>query len=129
MTVRYANWPRRAAALLIDYGILIPLPIIAAFVSSRTAVFWLIVADVVVLVGNRWLLAGYNGRTFGRTIMWIKLATEKGGKPVGVVSAFYRDVCHVLDSISLGIGWLRPLWNKKNQTIADSIVGSVVLRD
>lgn len=127
--MRYATWQRRAAALLIDYGILIPLPAIAVFVSSRTTAIWLIVADAVLLIGNRWLLAGYNGRTFGRTIMWIKLAGAQGGRPIGVVSAFWRDICHVLDSVVLGLGWLRPLWNKKHQTIADSIVSSVVLRD
>lgn len=126
--MRYATWQRRAAAFLIDYGILVPLPLIAMLVSGK-AEFWLIVADVVLLIGNRWLLAGWNGRTVGRTIMFIRLGTVKGGHPVGFVTALYRDVCHALDSITLGFGWLRPLWNKKHQTIADSITASVVLRD
>jgi hypothetical protein len=125
--MRYATWPRRAASILIDYGILIPLPIIAWFMSSWRAIAILYAVDVLLLVGNRWVLAGYNGRTLGRTTMRIKLVGAKSHKPIGFVAALTRDLCHTVDSIVLGLGWIRPLWRRTHQTIADSIVGSVVV--
>jgi uncharacterized RDD family membrane protein YckC len=125
--MRYASWPRRAAAILIDYGILIPLPVVAVFMSSVRVIVILYAVDVLLLLGNRWALAGYNGRTFGRTVMRIKLVGAKSRKPIGFVAAFTRDACHAIDSLALGLGWIRPLWRHTHQTIADSIVGSVVV--
>ena len=37
-----------------------------------------------------------------------------------------RVVAHLVDAILL-IGYLRPLWNAKRQTFADSIVGTIVI--
>lgn len=125
--MRYASWPRRAASILIDYTILIPLPVIAQFMSSGRVIAILYAADLLLLVCNRWLLAGYNGRTLGRTVMRIKLIGAKTHKPIGFVSALVRDICHAIDSIVLGLGWIRPLWRHTHQTIADSIVASLVV--
>lgn len=126
--MRYASWPHRAAAILIDYAIVIPLPLIAVLVSSWWVVTILYAVDLLLLwVGNRWLLAGYNGRTLGRTIMRIKMVGAKSHKPIGFRAAALRDVCHLIDSIVLGIGWIRPLWRSTHQTIADSMVRSIVV--
>lgn len=129
MTIRYATWPRRAAAYLIDYALLVPLALIVTFVGNNKVQLWCAIADVLMLVGNRWLLAGYNGRTIGRTVMRIKMVGASSGKPIGLVAACYRDVLHVLDTLSLCIGWIRPLWQRKHQTIADSIVKAAVLAE
>jgi hypothetical protein len=42
--------------------------------------------------------------------------------------AFGREIAHVLDG-AVYIGYLWPLWDRLNQTFADKIVGSVVVRD
>ena len=126
--MRYASWLRRAASYLIDYAILVPLPVIANFVSSGQVIAILYGVDLLILVGNRWLLAGYNGRTIGRTAMRIRLVGEKSPhKPIGFVAAFLRDVYHILDTLVLMLGWIRPLWRKTRQTIADSLVQSIVV--
>ncbi len=126
--MRYATWPRRAASYLIDYAILVPLPVIANFMSSGRVIAILYGVDLLILVGNRWLLAGYNGRTLGRTTMRIRLVAEKSPhKPIGFVAAFIRDVYHVLDTLALMLGWIRPLWRKTHQTIADSLARSIVV--
>jgi RDD family len=125
--MRYASWPRRAASILIDYGILIPLPLIALLMSSGRVIAILYAVDVLLLLGNRWALAGYNGRTLGRTVMRIKLVGAKSHQPIGFVAAFTRDLCHTIDSIALGLGWIRPLWRRTHQTIADSMMKSIVV--
>ena len=126
--MRYASWPRRAAAILIDYAILVPLPVIANFMSSGRVIAILSAVELLLLVGNRWLLAGFNGRTLGRTTMRIRLVAEKSPhKPIGFVAAFLRDVYHLLDTLALMLGWVRPLWRKTRQTIADSLVQSIVV--
>jgi uncharacterized RDD family membrane protein YckC len=126
--MRYASWPRRAASYLIDYAILVPLPVIANFMSSGRVIAILWAVNLLILVCNRWLLAGYNGRTLGRTAMRIRLVAERSPhKPIGFVAAFLRDVYHVLDSLALMLGWIRPLWRKTRQTIADSLVQSIVV--
>lgn len=129
MTVRYATWPKRAAAYLIDYAILVPLALVVAFAGSTRVQLWCAVADMVLLIANRWLLAGYNGRTIGRTAMRIRMVGSSTHEPIGVIAAFYRDVLHVLDTLSLCVGWIRPLWQRQHQTIADSITKAAVVAE
>lgn len=126
--MRYASWPRRAASYLIDLVILLPLPLVALFVNSWLTIAILYAVNFLLLLGNRWVLAGYNGRTVGRTTMRIKLVGEKSPhRPIGFSAAFMRDIYHLVDTITLMIGWIRPLWRKTHQTIADSLVQSVVV--
>jgi hypothetical protein len=42
--------------------------------------------------------------------------------------AFVRDFAHLLDVLSLGLGYLWPLWDARRQTFADKVVRSVVVR-
>ncbi len=57
------------------------------------------------------------------------LASEQTGQPIGVLMAFVRDICHFVDGVICYIGFLFPLWDAKRQTIADKIVGTVVIPD
>jgi Mce-associated membrane protein len=127
MAVRYAPWPRRAAAYLIDVAVLVPLALVAAFVSSGKVQFWCIVANIALLVLNRWVLPAWNGRTIGRAAMRIQLVGVKTHKPVHIGTAFARDIAHALDTLTLFIGWIRPLWQDQHQTIADSLLDSTVI--
>jgi hypothetical protein len=60
-------------------------------------------------------------------VMNIRLVSEETGQPIGMLMAFVRDICHILDSLICYVGWLFPLWDAKRQTLADKIVKSVVV--
>ena len=57
----------------------------------------------------------------------LRLVSEETGQPIGMLMAFVRDICHIIDSIICFIGYLFPLWDSKRQTIADKIVKTVVI--
>ena len=79
-------------------------------------------------IWNLWVRRGRTGQTIGQKVMKIKTIGEDSGQPIGVGTAFLRELCHFLDGIACYIGFFAPLWDEKNQTWADKIVRSVVVR-
>ena len=41
--------------------------------------------------------------------------------------SFVRQLAHVFDSLVCYLGWLWPLWDPKNQTLADKVMSTVVV--
>ena len=74
---------------------------------------------------NRWYLGGTTGQSLGKKVLGIRLVSEETGQPIGMLMAFLRDICHIVDSIFCYVGWLFPLWDAKRQTLADKIVKTV----
>ncbi|WP_333771605.1 RDD family protein [Streptomyces sp. IBSBF 2435] len=72
---------------------------------------------------------GRTGQTPGKKIVGIRLLREYDGSALGFGRAFGRRWLHVLDSIPCGLGFLWPLWDSKNQTWADKMVHTVVIKD
>jgi uncharacterized RDD family membrane protein YckC len=139
--VVYASWPRRVGAYLIDvlafYAPWILAPVVDSVVpldaDRRTPVgdalvSLLLVAPFGILVFNRWVRGGMLGRSWGRAAVRIRLVDEFTGKPIGIGRALLRDVAHLLDTVLLYLGWLRPLWHRKRQTFADTAARSVVIK-
>ncbi len=124
----YVRWVRRAGSYLIDYAILVPLAILGAMSPTPVAVACTFV-NLALLAANRWVLAGRTGQSLGRRIVGTRLVDEGTGEPIGAVRAFARDICHLLDWLLIGIGWLRPLWQRRRQTFADSIAMTAVIPD
>lgn len=135
----YARWHSRAAALLIDA--LTPLAVVAAgaglgallekrfeyagaFVGCATVAL----AVAVVLVLAALVGQGRTGQTRGKRRLDIRLVRERDGHSVGAALSLVRAVLHLLDTLLLLLGWLRPLWNRKRQTIADSLARTVVVK-
>jgi uncharacterized RDD family membrane protein YckC len=125
--VTYARWLRRAGSFLIDHVILVPLPIIAALVGSAALTVVLMTANLVVFGVNRWVIAGRTGHSLGRRTLGIRMVDATDGAAVGALRACARDVCHMIDWLLIGIGWLRPLWQRQNQTFADSLMSTSVV--
>jgi uncharacterized RDD family membrane protein YckC len=73
-------------------------------------------------------LTGTTGQTPGRQVVKIKVLREADGQPLGAGAGIGRAFLHILDVISIGIGYLWPLWDKKNQTFADKAIHSVVIK-
>ncbi|MBV5246684.1 MULTISPECIES: RDD family protein [Mycolicibacterium] len=133
--VRPASWGARAGALALD--ILPALGVIATcVVLALTAPFdgwvrWLftvLAAVVFVLtVVNRLVLPAVKGWTLGRALFGIAVRRDDGGT-VGIGRLTVREVAHLLDTLSLFVGWLWPLWDRRRRTFADMVAGTRVVR-
>jgi uncharacterized RDD family membrane protein YckC len=131
----YANWGQRAGALLIDQAPFIVLYLLAVVLTVSGArglgtILYLLgaLAGLGWSVYNRWIQQGNTGQSLGKRVLGIKLVSEQTGQPVGVGTAFLRDLAHIVDGLPCYLGYLWPLWDDKSQTFADKIVSSVVVQ-
>ncbi|MCW2615548.1 MAG: hypothetical protein JWN08_2542 [Frankiales bacterium] len=118
-----ASWGRRLAGYLID-------SIIVGVVSS---VFTNVDANLGTLVNlalfiTFGVLTGIKGQTPGRQLMKISVVKEVDGTYLGAGAGVGRAFLHVLDALPLLLGFFWPIWDRKNQTFADKIIKSVVIR-
>jgi Mce-associated membrane protein len=128
-----ASWGPRATALAID--VLLPTAVIATLglvgwtAPLRGWLWWVfVVAGAVVFVAmatNRWALPAIKGWSLGRAYAGIAVRTRDGA-PVGLVRIIVRDLAHLLDTAALFIGWLWPLWDRRNRTFADLLLRTEV---
>jgi uncharacterized RDD family membrane protein YckC len=82
------------------------------------------------LVWNFGYRQGKTGSSVGKSVMKFKAVGEKTWQPLGFGMSLVRQVVHWVDRMACYIGFLWPLWDKKRQTFADMIMGTVcVLRD
>ncbi|HEX9034178.1 MAG TPA: RDD family protein [Streptosporangiaceae bacterium] len=131
---QYSAWAIRVGAYLIDVAPVIGAWIVFLIIASilrSTAVDILLylvlaVGSLAYSVYNRWILGG-QGQTIGKKQLGIMLVSEQTGQPIGTLNAFLRDICHIVDGLICYIGYLFPLWDAKRQTIADKIMGTVVI--
>lgn len=76
---------------------------------------------------NRWVRQGRTGQSWGKSIVGTRLVGLSSGLPIGAGMAFVRDLAHNLDSGSMYIGYLWPLWDAQRQTFADKLCTTVVV--
>ena len=127
--VRYASWPARAAALLIDVVpavAVIATMALLAFTTARGEWLWWVFTGVaaaafLAMVVNRWVLPPMTGWSIGRAVCGIRVTTA-AGQPAGSLHLLGRDLVHLLDTAALFIGWLWPLWDARNRTFADLLL-------
>lgn len=143
-----ANWGKRVGAYLID-GIIASLPVLIAAVYSmatantvgydmdgRAVTEPTVAGGLALLVGyawmlgvqiwNRWVQQGRTGQSIGKKALGIRLVSVQTMAPIGPGMAFVRDLCHFVDGIFY-VGYLRPLWDAKKQTFADTILSTLVV--
>jgi uncharacterized RDD family membrane protein YckC len=132
------SWGARAGGLLIDIGAVAAIGLVGVVVQKVIGNASFAVGFAVGLLA--WLCAiafwigqllrqGRSGQTFGQQIVGLKLVDSRSGGVVGGGTAVLRAVAHIVDSIACYVGgWLLPLWDHQRQTIADKIVGTVVIR-
>ncbi len=73
-------------------------------------------------------LVGTTGQTPGKRALGIKVLREQDGQLLGAGAGIGRAFLHILDVLSLGLGYLWPLWDAKKQTFADKGIHSVVVK-
>jgi len=134
-TAELASWGSRVVAALLDSAILTGT---AFLVDGRLqGVSWWISfsqedavpvgGTVVVTLLLLLLLQAVTGATPGKRLVGIRVVHEGTGRPAGVLRTLAREVAHVLDALCY-IGYLRPLWNERRRTLADSAAATDVVR-
>ncbi|MCM2421159.1 MULTISPECIES: RDD family protein [unclassified Streptomyces] len=153
-----ASWGARAGATLLDFLIvgLVPTVLLAVGYIKFLKVFvdavdkcdaantdtcpvppmpgsslaMIAIGGMLSLAGTLWLCyrEGSTGQTPGKKIAGIHLLREADGQVLGFGMAFVRRLCHALDGMACYIGYLWPLWDEKNQTFADKIMHTVVVK-
>lgn len=121
----YASWIQRVGAYLIDAAPIIILDLIFARVFALALL--ISIAGLGWTIYNRWYQAGTTGQSLGKKVLNLRLVSEETGQPIGMLMAFVRDICHIIDAVICYVGFLFPLWDAKRQTIADKIVKTVVI--
>ncbi|BBY45030.1 RDD family protein [Mycolicibacterium celeriflavum] len=128
-----ASWPARAGAFAVDVliglAVLVTLALVSLTAPLRSPLWWCYIAAVVVVVlviaVNRLVLPGIVGFSLGRAVFGIAVR-KRDGSPVGVWRLLIRDGAHLLDTVGLFIGWLWPLWDRRNRTFADLLLRTEV---
>lgn len=153
---RYASWPRRVAATVVD---LLP---IGALAFLAVALVWLTrnqicdgdpaVRDLGQQCGNSgattlgfvcflvcWLaMIGYGiwnfgfrqgvtGASLGKSLLKIRVVDAATQTPVGFWRSLIRQLVHALDVVTVGVGFLWPLWDRRHQTFADKLTSTVCI--
>src|SRR5262249_39545470 len=76
---------------------------------------------------NRLLLPAVTGWSLGRALCGIAVV-GRDGEASGPWRLLLRDLAHLLDTTSLLVGWLWPLWDSTRRTFADMLLGTEVQR-
>ncbi|MFT3875530.1 MAG: RDD family protein [Propioniciclava sp.] len=53
---------------------------------------------------------------------------DRNGEPAMMVRVALRGFAHLLDALPFGLGFLWPIWDRRGQTFADKLCGTVVRR-
>lgn len=140
----YASFGERFAAFLLDWFFLAVLSAVGIGISFAMAksidnttgaffaiaIFWAALGSslmgIVYWIGGD---ANAAGQTLGRKTMGIRLVDGTTYQPIGLGRAIGRWFAESVCVLTLGLGYLAPLWTPRKQAFHDSIIGSVVIRD
>ena len=152
--VLYATWGRRVLGYLVDafFGVVASIPLYVGYamlvsetswitdlngekqidsVDASPATIGMLVLGAVVTLGfnfyNVVIRQGRTGYSLGKTAVGIRLVKASTGEPMGAGLCFVRQLAHYVDSLACYLGWLWPLWDARHQTLADKIMGTVVV--
>jgi uncharacterized RDD family membrane protein YckC len=151
-----ASWGSRLAAYLIDGLLMMAVLIVPALIGvllvvagsettinefgvEETSMDGLGVVGILVIVlgyvlgfvfafWNQAYRQGKTGQSLGKQWLGLKVIKEQTGQPIGVGAGFGRLLMHMFVDGQCYIGFLWPLWDERNRTFGDMVVGSVVIR-
>jgi len=130
-----ASWRVRAGAFAVDVlpgaAVVATMALVTLALPAFGAWWWMCVVvlglAMLVLVLNRTVLPAITGWSLGRGLAGIAV-TRRDGTPVEPAVLLLRDVAHLLDTASMFVGWLWPLWDSRRRTFADMLLRTEVHR-
>jgi uncharacterized RDD family membrane protein YckC len=121
----YASWGRRVGGRLIDaICVVIPAAIVGG-VADSIRIYQLVALVLSLGIGY---MNGATGQSPGKRVAGLRLVRDADGGLLGGGLGALREIAHLVDTFSILIGWFWPLWDRKRQTFADKIMGTVVVR-
>ena len=84
-----------------------------------------LVGAALVTMANRAVLPAILGWSLGRALLGIEVV-QPDGAAVGVGRLMSRELAHLLDTLSVFVGWLWPLWDPRRRTFADLLLRTEV---
>ena len=130
-----ASWPLRAGAFAVDVlpgaAVAVTMALVTLALPAFGAWWWVCVVALglamLVLLLNRTVLPAITGWSLGRGLAGIAV-TRRDGATVEPAILLLRDVAHLLDTASMFVGWLWPLWDSRRRTFADMLLRTEVHR-
>lgn len=130
-----AGWGQRAGGFIIDFVIAILPAVVLYIIGLGTH------SAALDALGGLWALAfwiwfavqsGQYGSSPGMRVMGLKLVRASTGQVIGGGMGFVRQLLHAVGWALCGLVYLLdmlwPLWDGQRQTLADKVMGTVVLR-
>ena len=130
-----APWHIRAAAFVVDVlpgiAVVATTALLSLAVPLRSTWWWLcvsVLATVILLtLTNRLVWPANRGWSLGRALVGSVVVCPDGSS-AGLGRLLLRDVAHLLDTFSVFVGWLWPLWDPPRRTFADLLLRTEVRR-
>jgi uncharacterized RDD family membrane protein YckC len=126
-----AGWGLRVLAYLVDALLIgVVTMVLVAVGAGAHSVVPMVIGYVWALFGWIWfsVQVGKYGSSPGMRMVGLKCVSQRTGQPIGGGLGFVRSLAHFVDGIICDIGYLWPLWDSQRQTLADKIMGTVVLK-
>lgn len=132
-----AGWGARFGAVVIDSVIVSVVLIALLFAAGAGADNATMGAGVVIAYIVAYLYAPltmmrggeHNGQTFGKQAVGIRVRRDSGAE-LGFWYSVLREILAkgLLGALTLGIDYLWPLWDRRNQALHDKVVRTFVVR-
>jgi uncharacterized RDD family membrane protein YckC len=110
------------AGLIDLLSMLVPFIILQQNAAPLGVLAWL-----VIWLYNGCYLNGTTGQSWGKRALRLKLVRMADNQLIGAGAAVVRGLAHILDILTLGVGFLLPLWDARRQTLADKVMKTVVV--
>lgn len=156
--IEYASWRRRVLASVIDALPIVALALLALLLVWLTrnrlcdgdpsvrdlgsqcgdsgattsgllcfVACWL--AGIGYAVWNFGLRQGRVGSSIGKSLLRVRIVGQTTGEPIGFWPSIIRQLAHALDVVTLGVGFLWPLWDHRRQTFADKLTSTICVNE
>ena len=129
----HAPFMLRLGALLIDYMLVMILPVFGlfsvkvfgdlGFVADRT--LWFI--SVLLFFANIVFLSAISGRSIGKALTGLRIVNLDGTLPLRRTLLFRQTIGLLFSGLTLGLGFLFSILNKKGRSLHDYLAGTVVV--
>lgn len=128
----------RCGAFLIDYILLVSIPIFALLLgrfygvdgvkllhSELSSTGWLIM--LLLAVTNFVIFPMFNGQSIGKMLTGIRIVARDGRPPSFLQLLLRHTVGYFLTAVTLGLGFLSSALSQKGRALQDMIGGTIVI--